>query len=216
MHLRRGTEGGDAPVWQGATTEHIGNNREYLKEEHAARRDAAPSECSRSWATGHEVSAIDRALPGWIRTAVQALEQSEGAKGNMKRKTFLTVASVIALAIGSFALSVPGVLIGTVKMAAPSEAANVMARTVGILLITVGLLNFLVRGDEDSPTLRSILVADLVLQLGILPIDPLAYANGVYGTAGSFVPNTIIHILLATGFAYYLVNMNRQGVPSDK
>jgi hypothetical protein len=135
---------------------------------------------------------------------------------DMKRKTFLTVASLIALAIGSFAFAFPGVLIGTVKMAAPSEAANVMARTVGILLITVGVLNFLVRGDEDSPTLRSILVADLVLQLGILPIDPMAYWNGVYGTAGSFVPNTMIHILLATGFAYYLVKMTRQSVARDK
>jgi hypothetical protein len=114
---------------------------------------------------------------------------------------------MVAFAVGLFAFSAPGVLIENVKMAAPSDVANVMARTVGILLITVGMLAFLVRGHEDSPTLRSVLIANLVLQVGILPIDPIAYANGVYGTPGSFVPNTIIHVLLASGFAYYLVKM---------
>ncbi len=130
----------------------------------------------------------------------------------MQRSTFLTIASAIAFAIGLFALSAPGVLIGTVKTAAPSEVANVMARTVGILLITVGVLNFLVRRDRDSPTLRSILIADLILQIGILPIDPIAYARGVYATPGAFVPNTIIHILLAIGFAYYLIEMRSRRI----
>src|SRR6188768_2254371 len=114
----------------------------------------------------------------------------------MKRKTFLTITSIIVLLIGCFALTSPGVLITSVKYAAPSETANVMARTVGILLITVGLLNFLVKDHEDSPTMRSILIANLVLQIGIMPIDPSAYASGVYRTVGSFAPNTILHILL--------------------
>jgi hypothetical protein len=125
----------------------------------------------------------------------------------MKRKTFLTITSVVAALIGVFALTSPKVLIESVKYAPPSETANVMARTVGILLISVGVLDFLVRDHEDSPTLRSILIANLVLQLGIMPIDPSAYASGVYGTLGSFVPNTILHVLLAAGFVYYLVKM---------
>jgi hypothetical protein len=125
----------------------------------------------------------------------------------MKRSTFLTIASMVALAVGLFAFAAPGVLIGTVKMAAPCDVGNVMARTVGVLLMTVGLLAFLVRNHEDSPTLRSILIANLILQIGLLPIDPIAYATGVYSTPGSFVPNTIIHILLASGFAYYIFAM---------
>lgn len=127
----------------------------------------------------------------------------------MKRKTFLTITSIIVLLIGCFALTSPGVLITSVKYAAPSETANVMARTVGILLITVGLLNFLVRDHEDSPTMRSILIANLVLQVGIMPIDPSAYASGVYRTIGSFAPNTVLHILLASGFVYYLAKMKK-------
>jgi len=42
--MRRSTEGGEAPGWQGATTEHIGNMR---GRSNAARRDASPAECRR-------------------------------------------------------------------------------------------------------------------------------------------------------------------------
>jgi hypothetical protein len=123
----------------------------------------------------------------------------------MTRKTFLTIVSPIALAIGGLALVAPGTLIEGVKHAAPSDTANVMARTVGVLLISFGVLNFLVRAHEDSPTMRAILAANLVLQLGILPIDPLAYAGGVYGGLASCVPNTVLHLLLAGGFGWYLL-----------
>jgi len=125
----------------------------------------------------------------------------------MSRKTFLTVVSVVALAIGAFALTAPAVLIESVKHAPASGQANVMARTVGILLLTMGLLNFLVRDHEDSPTMRAVLMANLFLQVGIMPIDPLAYVNGIWFTYGSFVPNTVLHLLLASGFGYYLLQM---------
>jgi hypothetical protein len=128
----------------------------------------------------------------------------------MNRRLFLTVTSLTALTIGLFALFFPEVLITQVKRAQPSEAAFVMARTVGILLVAVGLLDFLVRAQGDSPTMRAVLIANLVLQLGILPIDPLAYAHGVYQTLGSFLPNTILHVVLAAGFAYALVDMQRR------
>jgi hypothetical protein len=128
----------------------------------------------------------------------------------MSRKSFLMLTSFVALAVGLFALGAPAVLLGTVKLAAPSSSANVMARTVGVLLITVGVLDFLVRDHADSPTLRAILIANLLLQLLIVPIDPLAYVSGVFHTLGSFLPNTILHLVLAGGFAFYLAKMPRR------
>lgn len=127
----------------------------------------------------------------------------------MNRKKFLLITSLVALLIGFFALIFPNLLLTQAKMALPSEAANVMARTTGVLLITVGVLNFLIRNDEDSPTIRSILIADLILQLSLLPIDPLAYKAGIFHTWSSFLPNTILHLILAGGFAYYLVQINK-------
>jgi hypothetical protein len=129
----------------------------------------------------------------------------------MNRKVLLTITSVVAFAIGSFAIVAPDVLITNVKHAAPSDTANVMLRTVGILLIAIAILDYLVRNHEDSPTMRSILIANLALQLGIMPIDPSAYASGVFKELGSFAPNTVLHVLLAAGFAY---NVAKTRVPS--
>lgn len=127
----------------------------------------------------------------------------------MQRKTFLTFASLVPMAVGSIALLAPAFLLGELKGAETSGAAEVMARTVGVLLFSVGLVSFLCRADPDSPTLRALLIGNLVIQLGLLPIDPLAYLSGVFVGLGSFVPNTILHVLLAMAFAYYLRAMAR-------
>jgi len=44
------TEGGEAPGWQGAKSEHIGNIRTMSN---AASRDASPAECQRISETRH-------------------------------------------------------------------------------------------------------------------------------------------------------------------
>lgn len=121
----------------------------------------------------------------------------------MSRKTFMTIVAAIASAIGLLALLSPVTLLVEVKHAAAHPDAIVMARTVGVALLSVGVLNFLVRSHRDSSTMRAILAANLVLQLAILPIDPLAYLAGTFETQGSFVPNTILHLALAVGFAIY-------------
>ena len=127
----------------------------------------------------------------------------------MSRAVFLTIVSFVALAIGSFAFFLPATLIDVAKHADPSATANVMARTVGALLIAMGVLNFLVRKHADSDTLRAVLIANIVLQVGIIPIDPYAYYMGVFRGLDSFLPNTVLHLLLVSGFTFYLLKMKR-------
>jgi hypothetical protein len=119
----------------------------------------------------------------------------------MTRTTLFTVTGLTALSIGALALIAPGVLIETIKAAEPSASADVMARTAGVLLLSVGLLDLLVRRHAESPTMRAILLVNLALQLAILPIDPLAFAAGTFRRLGSFVPNTVLHLVLAAAFA---------------
>lgn len=127
----------------------------------------------------------------------------------MTRKTFLTITALVATTVGLFALVAPSVLLEQVKMATSTPAAEVMARTVGVLLLTMGCLSWLVRDHEDSETLRAVLLANLVLQLAILPIDPLAWATGAFDTLGSWLPNTLLHVALAAGFAHYWLASRR-------
>jgi len=125
----------------------------------------------------------------------------------MTRKTFLTLHAVVALLVGAVALSAPGYLIAGVKQAQTSPAAEVMGRTVGVLIATMGVLALSVRSHGDSPTMRSVLWANLLLQLAILPIDPIAYLAGTFHSLGSFLPNTLLHLALASGFVFYLRDM---------
>jgi hypothetical protein len=48
VEVRRRTEGDEAPLWQGATSEHIGNIRTTSN---AASGDASPAECRRTFTT---------------------------------------------------------------------------------------------------------------------------------------------------------------------
>ncbi len=121
----------------------------------------------------------------------------------MNRKLFLTVVAGVAFAVGSVALLGPGVFLEAGKGALPSEAAKVMMREVGVLLFAVGLLGFLVRDHPDSPTLRAILVANAVLQVGIFPIEIVAFQRGVFPLLSGILPNSVFHVLAAAGFAYF-------------
>src|SRR5512138_580911 len=86
--MRRSTEGGEAPGWQGATTENIGNMR---GRSNAARRDASPAECRRiyemsssvtadglrrrAWVVCHFIAVRDPAKPGVIRQRTVTVER---------------------------------------------------------------------------------------------------------------------------------------------
>lgn len=128
----------------------------------------------------------------------------------MKRKTFLTLVSLIELAIGAAALLSPETAL-EIKGVAASDAANVWVREVGVLLVAMGAITFLVRGHEASPTLKAFFVGNIIVQLGLFPIEPVAYAHGTITRLSGIVPNTILHLLLAGGFAFYLAKMKKHG-----
>jgi hypothetical protein len=126
----------------------------------------------------------------------------------MNRQLFLTAVACIALAVGSVALLGPGVFLETGKGALPSEAAKVMMREVGVLLMAVGLLSWLVRGHGDSPTLRAVLLANSALQIGIFPIEIVAYQHGVFPLLSGILPNSVFHVVAAAGFAFFAAKVD--------
>lgn len=85
----------------------------------------------------------------------------------------------------------------------PSAAADVWMREVGVLLVCIGVIAGLVRKHADSPTMRVLMLGNLLVQLGLLATEVLAYANGVITKLSGVMPNSILHLLLATGFAYF-------------
>jgi hypothetical protein len=120
----------------------------------------------------------------------------------MDRKIFLTIASLIALAVGLFALCAPGLLLQS-KGVDVNAGTTIWVREVGVMLIAVGITVFMVRNHVDSPTLKAVLMGNVIVQLGLLVIEPLAYSAGIITKLAGIAPNTMIHVLLASGFGYF-------------
>lgn len=120
----------------------------------------------------------------------------------MNRKTFLIISSLIALAVGLFALSAPELLLQS-KGVDVNTGTTIWVREVGVMLIAVGITVFMVRNHADSSTLKAVLLGNVVVQLGLLVIEPLAYSAGIITKLAGIAPNTMIHVLLASGFCYY-------------
>jgi hypothetical protein len=120
----------------------------------------------------------------------------------MKRKTFLSLVSVIAAAVGTLALAAPAALLDS-KGVLPAAATKVWVREVGVLIVALGIMAFLVRGAADSPTLRAFLIGNALVQLGLFPIEILAASAGVLTRVSGIVPNSILHLILAVGFLHF-------------
>ncbi len=120
----------------------------------------------------------------------------------MSRPAFLTLAAIIALSVGCMALLFPTALLNS-KGVVLNAAANVWAREVGVALVAIAVMAFLMRGQPDSPTMKAFLLGNAVLQLGLLPIEILAFIDGTLPKVSGIVPNSIVHGVLAAAFLFY-------------
>lgn len=127
----------------------------------------------------------------------------------MKRSIFLTLVACIAFTIGCVALFFPSVLLES-KGIINNPPANVWMSEVGILLISVGILVFLVRKERNSLALRAIFMSIIIIQSGLLGIELLAYRNGIITEVSGIIPNCILHLILILGFTLYLSKMNTE------
>lgn len=123
----------------------------------------------------------------------------------MKRSAFLLLSGLVALAVGAFALFAPAILLASKGVS--SVGANVWAQEVGAMLIAAGILAVMVRHHEDSPTLKAILVSNVVIQIGLFMIEALAYRDGIITLLSGIVPNLTLHVCLAGGLIYHIVIM---------
>lgn len=126
----------------------------------------------------------------------------------MNRKTFLTLAGAIAMAVGTAAICYPADLLAS-KGTVPSAAANVWMREVGVLLLGIGIMASLVRKHPDSPTMKALMLGNLLVQLGLLATEVAGYATGVITRLSGVVPNSVLHLLLALGFARFWLRASK-------
>ncbi|MFT3711372.1 MAG: hypothetical protein QM817_27380 [Archangium sp.] len=121
-------------------------------------------------------------------------------------KPFLTFTAVVALAVGLFAMGAPVALLES-KGATVTPATVVWVREVGVNIFALGVMSMLMRRHAASPTLRAFLAGNAVVQLGLLPIELLAWRDGTLRELGGVVPNSVLHVVLGTTFAVLALRM---------
>jgi hypothetical protein len=78
---------------------------------------------------------------------------------------------------------------------------------VGALLLSAGFISFGVRVHEDSRTLRVVLWSNALLQVALFPIEIHAYCAGIITLVSGVLPNSILHGVLALGFARFALSV---------
>jgi hypothetical protein len=127
---------------------------------------------------------------------------------------FLTLSSAVALAVGGLALALPHVVLDSKGVAPPNDAAAIWVREVGVTIFALGVMMFLVRKHADSPTLRAFFFGNAIVQLGLFPIEIRAYQEGLITQLSGILPNSVLHIVLASGFLLFASRM--KGTAADR
>jgi hypothetical protein len=128
------------------------------------------------------------------------------------RTLFLTLSAAVALGIGALALAFPHALLESKGVAAPNAAAALWVRELGVVIFALGVMMFLVRKHDASPTLRAFLFGNAIVQIGLLPLEIVAYHEQVITLVSGIVPNSVLHLVLASGFGVFASRM-KQSVP---
>ena len=91
-----------------------------------------------------------------------------------------------------------------------SDVANVLLQVVGIMTFSISVILFLTRKDEGSIALRAIIIGNLIMGIGSIPIDWIAYQRGIFMQISSLILSSIIHIIFVIGFIYTLKNLSKK------
>jgi hypothetical protein len=118
----------------------------------------------------------------------------------------MLLVSCVAFAVAVFALGFPDALLAA-KGVQPNPELLVWVREVGALILAAGVTTFLARKSPDSVALRALFVGTALLHLGLLPIELIAYYQGVITQLGGVLPNSMLHIVLAVSFVGYARRM---------
>src|SRR5262249_34000757 len=126
----------------------------------------------------------------------------EGRSLKMTAKHMLAVGAVIAFLLGGFMVFATAKFLEPLGLSSDPKVA-LLGQAQGVLLLSIGLTNWLVRQSDDWPALRAVLVGNLAAQVISIIINVRGYYAGleVQGMAGQVG----LHVLLGVGYLVFLV-----------
>jgi hypothetical protein len=123
----------------------------------------------------------------------------------MKRTTFFLLTGGIQFFLAAGMILTP-VMVAEVFGLAISPEALFLLRCMGSMLLSLGVLNFLVRNEGDSNGLKSVLIINILYHAVSTIIDTHAAAIGVL-TFVRIIPSYAIHLFVGIGSYIFLSKM---------
>jgi hypothetical protein len=127
----------------------------------------------------------------------------------MKRQTFLTIAAAVGALFALYMIAAPAKMMEGMG-SEQSDTTNIVLQAMSIMLLSIAVMTFFARKDEGSIALRGIFIGSIVMHITLIPIDWIAYQKGIFTQISGIVPGTVIHIVFAIGFIYYLRLLSNQ------
>jgi hypothetical protein len=123
----------------------------------------------------------------------------------MSRELFLTVIGSLGLVVGFIAALLPGVLLSA-KGVEPSGTVQIWMRETGALIFALSAVVLLVRREPDSASLHAVLWGNALAHAALLPVEVWAWRSGLISRLSGIVPNSVLHVVAAAGFAFFALN----------
>lgn len=123
----------------------------------------------------------------------------------MKRATFLFVAAILSFVFGVIMFFAPVTGAEMIGLSATLETQSVL-RGLGGLIIGSGTINLLLRNQNDTSVLRSLLLTNIVTHLLGILADVWGVGDGVLRVS-KIVPVEITHLFIGLGSLIYLLKL---------
>ena len=125
-------------------------------------------------------------------------------KGPMK--ILLAISALLAWAIGAMLVFAPAKFMAGNGIAIDDRIATI-AQAQGVILIGLGLVNWLVRKSDDLVALRAVLAANLFVQVASIAVN--VHALALHLVSESAAGTVVMHAILGAAFAIFLVRARR-------
>jgi len=120
----------------------------------------------------------------------------------MTAKHMLAVGAAIAFLLGSFRLFATAQFLEPLGLAGDPKVA-LLGQAQGVLLLSIGVTNWMVRQSDDWPALRAVLAGNLAAQAISIAINLRGYYAGLVPQA--VVGQVGLHVLLGAGYLFFLL-----------
>ncbi len=119
----------------------------------------------------------------------------------MRRSLFLIITSVISALFGGMMFFLPEVITAGFG-ATTTHFSNFLMREMGLIILCVGILNFLVRNAEDSMALKAIFILNMAYHITMIPMVLMAVSQGIF-TMEKSMGGLAAHLFIGIGSIFY-------------